>query len=291
MDAPRELVWQAMTDPRHVVHWWGPRGFTTTIEEMDFRVGGVWKHVMHGPDGANYPNHSVFKEIVKPERIVYAHGGHREGGPSVSSIATWTFHALDGRKTKVTIRMVFPSEAERDRVVREFGAKEGGEQTLERLAEHLPRMAEASRPAQDAPLLLVFTRVFSAPAERVFDAWLDPASARCWLFTTSDGEMQRVEIDPRVCGKFAIVEKRGQTLADHIGTYEVIDRPHRLVFIFAYQGGTPTRVTVELEPVAGGCRLTLTHELDPQWAAYVEKGREGWTTILDGLTKWLSRAA
>ena len=66
-DAPRELVWQAMADPKHVVQWWGPRGFSTTIKKMDFRVGGVWEHTMHGPDGVNFPNKSVFKEIV--ERI------------------------------------------------------------------------------------------------------------------------------------------------------------------------------------------------------------------------------
>jgi uncharacterized protein YndB with AHSA1/START domain len=81
-DAPRELVWEAWTNPKHVANWWGPRGFSTTIEVMDVRPGGVWKHVMHGPDGANYPNKSVFKEVVKPERIVYSHGGKREGGPA-----------------------------------------------------------------------------------------------------------------------------------------------------------------------------------------------------------------
>src|SRR5208282_5102482 len=56
VDAPRELVWEAMTDPWHVIHWWGPRGFTTTVETMEVRTGGVWKLVMHGPDGTNYPN-------------------------------------------------------------------------------------------------------------------------------------------------------------------------------------------------------------------------------------------
>jgi uncharacterized protein YndB with AHSA1/START domain len=143
LDAPRELVWQAMTDPRHVIHWWGPRGFTDTIEEMDVRPGGVWKHVMHGPDGANFPNKSVFKEVVKPERIVYSHGGGREGGPGAHFVATWTFDAVEAGKTMVTIRMVFPSAADRDFVIKEFGAIEGGKQTLERLAEHLPKMDAA----------------------------------------------------------------------------------------------------------------------------------------------------
>jgi uncharacterized protein YndB with AHSA1/START domain len=138
--APRELVWEAMTNPRHVVNWWGPRGFTTTIETMDFRVGGVWKHMMHGPDGVNYPNEKVFKEIVKPEKIVFSHGGRRENGPSVDAIATWTFDAVENNKTRVTIRMVFPSATDRDFVVKEFGAIEGGRQTLERLGEYLPNM-------------------------------------------------------------------------------------------------------------------------------------------------------
>ncbi len=138
--APRELVWEAMTNPKHVVNWWGPRGFSTTIETMDFRVGGIWKHVMRGPDGVNYPNHSVFKEIVTPECIVFSQGGRREGGPGVSFVSTWSFEKLAADKTRVTIRMVFPSASERDLVVKEFGAIEGGKQTLERLGEYLVKM-------------------------------------------------------------------------------------------------------------------------------------------------------
>jgi uncharacterized protein YndB with AHSA1/START domain len=143
-DAPRELAWKAITDPQHVVKWWGPRGFTTTIEEMDVRVGGVWKHVMHGPDGTNYPNESVFKEVVKPERLVYGHAGRKEGGPSVNFVCNWTFDDLGAGKTRVTLRQVYATAADRDRIVREFGAIEGGRQTLERLSEHLPRMAAGS---------------------------------------------------------------------------------------------------------------------------------------------------
>jgi len=78
-DAPRDLVWEAMTDPKHVVHWWGPRGFSTTTEVMDVRPGGTWKHVMRGPDGTEYPNKSIFVEVVKPERLVYTHGGGKKG--------------------------------------------------------------------------------------------------------------------------------------------------------------------------------------------------------------------
>lgn len=139
VDAPRELVWEAWTNPKHVVQWWGPRGFTTTIHKMDVRPGGVWQHVMHGPDGTDYPNKSVFIEVVKPERIVYSHGGGKKGGPGAQFRATWTFEQQD-HKTKVTIRMVFPSAEERDQVVKVYGAIEGGNQTLERLAGHLATM-------------------------------------------------------------------------------------------------------------------------------------------------------
>ena len=139
-EAPRELVWEAWTNPKHVVNWWGPRGFSTTIKTMDVRPGGVWEHTMHGPDGANYPNKSVFVEVVKPERIVYKHGGHKEGGPGVHFQSTWTFDALTPRQTRLTIRMVFATAAERDFVVKQFGAIEGGKQTLERLGEYLPTL-------------------------------------------------------------------------------------------------------------------------------------------------------
>src|SRR5580704_7290369 len=80
-DAPRQLVWKAWTDPTQIVKWWGPNGFTTTIEEMDVRPGGSWKLIMHSPDGKDFPNRSVFLEVVEPERIVYSHGGGRRGDP------------------------------------------------------------------------------------------------------------------------------------------------------------------------------------------------------------------
>jgi len=139
-DAPRELVWEAMTNPEHVVNWWGPNGFSTTIEKMDLRVGGVWKHVMHGPDGTDYPNKSVFTEIVKPDRIKYSHGGGTKGKPGVQFEATWTFDVV-GTQTKVTLHSIFPTAADRDLVVKTYGAIEGGKQTLARLADYLSKMA------------------------------------------------------------------------------------------------------------------------------------------------------
>jgi uncharacterized protein YndB with AHSA1/START domain len=134
-DAPRELVWTVWTDPGHVVHWWGPTGFTITIHAMDVQPGGVWTFVMHGPDGVDYDNRIVYREIVKPERLVYTHGGGEQRGQPPFEV-TVTFADLGGQ-TRLTLRSVFESGAERDRVVTEYGALEGARQTLERLARYL----------------------------------------------------------------------------------------------------------------------------------------------------------
>jgi uncharacterized protein YndB with AHSA1/START domain len=139
-DAPRELILDAWTDPKQVVRWWGPRGFTTTIHEMDVRPGGVWKQTMHGPDGTDYPNRSVFIDVVKPERIVYSMAGGKKGDPGHQFEATWTFDA-QGDKTKLTLRMLFPSAEIRERIAKAYGVIEGGNQTLDRLGEHLMEMS------------------------------------------------------------------------------------------------------------------------------------------------------
>ena len=136
-DAPRELVFKMWTDPRHIAEWWGPNGFTTTTHEMDVRAGGVWRFIMHGPDGTDYPNKIVYEEILEPERVVYTHGDDSEGkGREFQT--TVTFEEQRG-KTLLTMRAVFATAAERDRVVEEVAAIEGAKQTLGRLAEYVAK--------------------------------------------------------------------------------------------------------------------------------------------------------
>jgi uncharacterized protein YndB with AHSA1/START domain len=135
-DAPRELVFAAFADPDQVVRWWGPRGFTTTVHEMDVRPGGVWRFTMHGPDGTDYQNRVEFIEVAESERLVYKHGPD-VGSEGLSFQATITFDK-EGASTRLTLRLLFESPADRDRAA-EFGALEGGRQTLERLAEHLAK--------------------------------------------------------------------------------------------------------------------------------------------------------
>ena len=135
VDAPRELVWSVWTDPKHLSQWWGPDGFRTTTSAFDFKAGGVWRFVMHGPDGRDYENRVTFDEIVKPERIAYHHGG----GDDVEPVQFRTIVTFDdlGGKTRVTLRGTFPSAEERARVIREYGADKGLAQTLARLGEYV----------------------------------------------------------------------------------------------------------------------------------------------------------
>jgi uncharacterized protein YndB with AHSA1/START domain len=138
------------------------------------------------------------------------------------------------------------------------------------------------------PIILTVSRDIAASPERVFDAWLDPAIARRFLFATPDGEMLTCEIDARVGGRGLIVERRPSGDARHRLQFEEIDRPRRLVLLFAAdpaEEGQWTRVTIEIEPAPNGARLTLTHEMDPAWAAYEEQTRHGWAMILDTLSR------
>jgi uncharacterized protein YndB with AHSA1/START domain len=134
-DAPRELVFAAFTDPKHLAQWWGPDGFTTTTSRFEFRKGGVWRFVMHGPDGRDYQNLITFDEIVAPERIAYRHGSADDVEP-VQFNTTLTFEDLGG-KTRLTWHGTFPSAEERVRVIKEYGADKGLVQTMARLAEYV----------------------------------------------------------------------------------------------------------------------------------------------------------
>jgi uncharacterized protein YndB with AHSA1/START domain len=141
LNAPRELVFKMWTDPEHIVQWWGPKGFTTTTYSMDVRPGGVWRFVMHGPDGTDYQNQITYLEIVKPERLVYKHGGGEDVEP-VNFETTVTFEEQGG-KTRLTMRALFPSAEAREHVVKKYGAIEGASQTMDRLEQHLAKNASS----------------------------------------------------------------------------------------------------------------------------------------------------
>ncbi|XDD49629.1 SRPBCC family protein [Leptospira sp. WS92.C1] len=131
IDKPRELVFQAWTDPDHLIHWWGPSGFKNTFQEFDLRPGGNWRFIMHGPDGTDYPNHSVFVEITRPERLVFNHISAHYYHANVS------FEDQAG-KTKLTFRMRFETVEEYEKVKKYV--IEGNEQNFDRLETELSKM-------------------------------------------------------------------------------------------------------------------------------------------------------
>jgi uncharacterized protein YndB with AHSA1/START domain len=142
VDAPRELVFEVFTDPKHVVHWWGPRNFTNTIHEMDVRPGGIWRWDMNGW-GQSFPSKVVYKEVIKPERLVFIHGNDvpnmEDDEATFEQIITFE---AKGKKTLVTMKAVFRTAEYLQRVIKENHAIEGGKQTMDKLEEYLLTVKE-----------------------------------------------------------------------------------------------------------------------------------------------------
>jgi uncharacterized protein YndB with AHSA1/START domain len=134
IDAPRELVFEAFTEVRHLSQWWGPEGFTTTTRSFEFRVGGVWDFVMHGPDGTDYQEWITWTEIVPPEGIALLHGEFRDDPNAFASVLTFS---PDGAGSRIEMRTVFATRELRDVAVEKYHAIEGGEQTLQNLAAYV----------------------------------------------------------------------------------------------------------------------------------------------------------
>jgi uncharacterized protein YndB with AHSA1/START domain len=134
-DAPRDLVFKAYTDRNLIPQWWGPKRFTTTIDEMDVKPGGLWRFVQRDAAGNVYAFHGVYHEVRSPERIVDTF--EFEGTPGHVSLETCTLEDIGGR-TKLTTRSVFQTVEDRDKMLRE-GMEEGVLETMDRLAELLKK--------------------------------------------------------------------------------------------------------------------------------------------------------
>jgi uncharacterized glyoxalase superfamily protein PhnB/uncharacterized protein YndB with AHSA1/START domain len=126
LNAPIELVWEVWTDPEHIKNWWGPTGFTNTITKMEVKSGGEWDLVMHGPDGTDYKNKSVFREIIRHKRIVYEHVS------SPKFLATIEFESR-GNTTFINWHMLFETKEQFIQVVKTFKADEGLKQNVDKL--------------------------------------------------------------------------------------------------------------------------------------------------------------
>ena len=218
LNAPIELVWKVWTDPDHIKNWWGPNGFTNTIFGMDLKPGGVWEFIMHGPDGKDYKNKSIFKEIIKHERIVYEH----VTGPKFQATVKFT---QQGKKTLLEWQMLFDTAEERDKTVKTFKADVGLKQNIFRLEGYLRSVSSEKE--------MTLTRVVNAPREMVFKAWTDPGQLQKWWgpkgFTNP------------VCNADAIpggeilihMQAPDKTIYPMAGEFHEIVEPEKLVFTAA----------------------------------------------------------
>jgi uncharacterized protein YndB with AHSA1/START domain len=236
LDAPRELVFKVWTDPEHIARWWGPRGFTTTTYAMDVRPGGVWRFCMHGPDGVDYQNKITYLEVVEPERIVYKHGGDKDCEP-VNFEVTATFEEHGG-KTRLTMRMLFPSPAALAFVIEKYGADRGLVETLDRLGEYTATMARPKRSALTVALPtdreILLTRVFDAPRRLVFDAITRPEHVvRWWGCHGMTLTIEEMDVRPGGAWRFVLRTPDGQ-VCPFKGVYREVVPPERVVSTFIY---------------------------------------------------------
>lgn len=299
-DAPVRAVWEAWTDPEQVAQWWGPRGFSITTHSKDLRVGGVWHYTMHGPDGVDYPNKTLYLEVEPGRRLVYDHGGNDERAPLFR--VTVVFSELGG-KTRMEMSMALktPEAAEETRA---FIKKAGGNATWDRLAEYLAGSAGES--------CFVINRSFAAPVETMFQMWTDPEHFSRWLPPTGF-TMQFVRADIRPGGStFYLMTDGGSVKMYGRASYLEIERPGRLVYTqqFCDEHENVTRHPMSPTwPATMLTTVTLTDEgegltrVTVKWEPHGETTREeletflkarggmtqGWTGSFDKLEEHLAR--
>lgn len=261
INAPREVVWQVWTDPKHITQWWGPNGFRTTIRDFDFRNGGTWRFTMHGPDGTDFLNRVVFEDIEKPNYIYYKHTGEGEHSHILFE-AVVTFEDRSG-KTNVTLRSIFATAQERDFVVENYGAIEGAVQTLERLeATVMNRQSADTRLSLTLPSenQVCFTRMFEAPRELVWKAWTEAKHLQCWMTGPEGWTMEVVEQDLRPGGQWRYVWRRPEREDMWLhGLFKEVVSPERIVSTENWGEPWPESVNdVVFTQEDGQTRMTMT---------------------------------
>lgn len=298
--APRALVFTLWTDPRHIAQWWGPNGFTTTTHEMDVRPGGVWRFVMHGTDGVDYKNKIVYREVVAPDRLVYDH----VSGPQFHVMVTF---AEQGGNTAVTVRMLFESAAEREKVITQFGALDGLTETLGRLEDHVAHTVGLRLAESAAGQEIVITRLVDAPREVVFKAWTQAERLKQWWgpqgFTTP---FCAVDLRPGGVFLYCMQSPEGRDIWGR-GVYRDIVVPERIVYSdtfadadgnpvspthYGMSAGHPAETLVTVTFTAHGHRTQVTvRQAVPESVPERSGIKQGWTEMLDRLAGELANAS
>ncbi len=286
IDAPRERVFRAFTDPQQLDQWWGPQGFTNVTQHIDVRPSGRWQYVMHGPAGETYDNLIRYETIDEPARITYAHSS--SDGSDDGFHTTLTFEEVQGQ-TLITMSSRFATD-EKYQEALAIGAIEGGHSTLDKLAEHV---------ALDGGGALVVTRLIHAPLAAVWRAWTEPEQLMRW-WGPANYTSPRAEIDLREGGRylFAMRSPEGQDFYS-VGRFVTIAPQQRIVYTDSFGDADgnvvpPTQyglseafpletlVTVEFEDLGDRTRLTVINRGIPI-DDFTRYARQGWTESMDKL--------
>jgi uncharacterized protein YndB with AHSA1/START domain len=218
-DAPVKAVWDAWIEPEQVAQWWGPRGFTITTQSKDVRPGGTWRYTMHGPDGTDYPNKTLYHEVEKHSKLVYDHGA-TDSTPPLFRVSV-LFKEHNGQ-THLDMSMRFVT-AEAAIESRKFIKKAGGESTWDRLGEYL------GKELNDREVFII-NRSFPVPLERMFSLWTDPQHFSRWLPPTGfTMEFKRVDIRTGGSSLYCMSNGGGVTMWGR-ASYLEVRRPDRLVY-------------------------------------------------------------
>ncbi len=217
-DAPVKMVWDAWVDPKQVAQWWGPRGFTLTTKSKDVKPGGKWIYTMHGPDGVDWPNITLFHEVVKYQRLVYDHGGNETQPPLFR--VTVNFSEI-GKKTHMEMTMALAT-AEAATETKKFIKKAGGNSTWDRLAEFL----EQETTQKD---IFVINRSFQATLPLMFEMFTDPVHFSQWLPPTGF-TMKYLKADIKPGGSTFYSMSGGDVTMYGKTFYKEITKPNRIVY-------------------------------------------------------------
>lgn len=238
LNAPVKLVWEVWTNPDHIKNWWGPDGFSNTIYIMDLQPGGRWELTMHGPDGTDYKNKSIFKEIIPCEKIVYEH----ETGPKFT--ATILFIA-EGNRTRIEWSMLFETAEEKERTVKIFNAEEGLHQNTEKLSVYLYNI--------HANALVIEKRIHAA-TEKVWMALTDKSAMQQWYF-----ELDNFRAEPGFEFSFPGKGHKCENYIHRCRILEVIPN-QKLTYSWTYENYPGySEVTFELIPEGAYTLVRLTH--------------------------------
>jgi uncharacterized protein YndB with AHSA1/START domain len=301
--APPALVFSAWSTPEKIAQWWGPIGFVTTSEKMEFKTGGHWRLVMRGPDGRDYRNRVQYLEIIENQKIVFQHDPEQGDEPS-SHKTTVTFAEAPGG-TRLEMRMTFASPQARDYIVKTYGAVEGLSQTIGRLSAFVDQ-----RKTGNAAGEFVISRTFNAPREKIWAAWTQQDQFIQW-FGPKGCVIDSAIMDVRPGGTLhsSMRMPDGQLLwAKFI--YRQVDPPSKLTWVhmFSDKNGGITRhpmvpdwpqqllSTVTLEPQGAKTLLTLrwipinaTEQEIATFNAMRPSMQMGWTGTFEQLEEFLAK--